>query len=97
MIDRKLTLEVWYPAVAGAGKLATYDDVTRLHKPFSIQGAALRDATALKEGQFPLVVLSHGYTGYRTIMFYLGEHLASHGGVLQTFRPGFSIISVALY
>jgi predicted dienelactone hydrolase len=29
-----------------------------------------------------LVVLSHGYTGYRTIMFYLGEHLASHGYVV---------------
>ena len=26
-----------------------------------------------------VVVLSHGYTGYRTIMYYLGEHLASHG------------------
>ena len=27
-------------------------------------------------------MLSHGYTGYRTIMYYLGEHLASHGYIV---------------
>ncbi|MDG1165949.1 MAG: acetylhydrolase, partial [Porticoccaceae bacterium] len=31
---------------------------------------------------FPLILLSHGFTGYRTQMFYLGEHLASHGYVV---------------
>jgi predicted dienelactone hydrolase len=53
-----------------------------LGKAFSIQGNALRGAEIHDEGDFPLVVLSHGYTGYRTIMFYLGEHLASHGYVV---------------
>ena len=33
-------------------------------------------------GKYPLVVLSHGYTGYRTLMFYLAEHLASHGYIV---------------
>ena len=37
---------------------------------------------ALSEGSFPLILLSHGFTGYRTQMFYLGEHLASHGYVV---------------
>lgn len=82
--DRPLTLEVWYPADAQVANTptATYENVTRLHKPFSLVGTAYRDASPQASGQFPLVVLSHGYTGYRTIMFYLGEHLASHGYVV---------------
>ncbi|MFT4937576.1 MAG: putative dienelactone hydrolase [Paraglaciecola sp.] len=81
--DRNLTLEVWYPAqVAKKQALASYENVTRLHQPFSLQGSAYRDAPVVKNDNFPLVVLSHGYTGYRTIMFYLGEHLASHGYVV---------------
>lgn len=82
--SRELTLEVWYPAKASNNNmLASYAGVTRLHKPFSLQGEAYRDATPAKGEQgYPLVVLSHGYTGDRTIMFYLGEHLASHGYVV---------------
>jgi predicted dienelactone hydrolase len=82
-VDRKLTVEVWYPATADKqAALATYENVTRLHKPFSLQGSSYRDAPVMTDGQYPLVVLSHGYTGYRTIMFYLAEHLASHGYVV---------------
>jgi predicted dienelactone hydrolase len=81
--DRKLTVEVWYPAKADKNEqLATYENVTRLHKPFSLQGSSYRDAPVMKDGKYPLVVLSHGYTGYRTIMFYLAEHLASHGYIV---------------
>lgn len=81
--DRSLILEVWYPSkINSKSAKATYKNVTRLHKPFELQGDAYRDAIALEEGQFPLVVLSHGYTGYRTIMFYLAEHLASHGYIV---------------
>lgn len=81
--DRSLTLEVWYPSkINSKSQKATYKNITRLHKPFELQGDAYRNASAIKEGKFPLVVLSHGYTGYRTIMFYLGEHLASHGYVV---------------
>lgn len=81
---RELTLEVWYPAkVNNNDQLASYSGVTRLHKPFLLQGEAYRDTTpANVEQGNPLVVLSHGYTGDRTIMFYLGEHLASHGYVV---------------
>ena len=81
--DRTLTLEVWYPAVIKETDIqATYENVTRTHKAFSIQGHSVRDAKTNPEKTYPLVVLSHGYTGYRTIMFYLGEHLASHGYVV---------------
>ena len=86
-IERQLVVEVWYPAAFAKGQdhqqtLATYKNVTRLQKPFELQGEAYRDAPALTEGRFPLIFLSHGFTGYRTTMFYLGEHLASHGYVV---------------
>jgi len=82
--DRTLTLELWYPAQdAPTQALAHYDNVTRLHHPFSVQGTAYRDAPVLdSKEKMPLVVISHGYTGYRTLMFYLGEHLASHGYIV---------------
>jgi alpha-beta hydrolase superfamily lysophospholipase len=81
--DRTLTIEVWYPAsVKDSDPMATYENVTRTHKAFSMQGSSVRDAKAVQGETFPLVVISHGYTGYRTIMFYLAEHLASHGYVV---------------
>jgi predicted dienelactone hydrolase len=82
--DRSLKLEVWYPAKPTTNSNPTsYLNVTRSQKKFEIQGSAYRDLPPSTDtGKFPLVVLSHGYTGYRTIMFYLGEHLASHGYVV---------------
>lgn len=82
-IERPLVLEVWYPAqVPETAAQATYKNVTRLQKPFELQGTAYRDAPTLQSGSFPLILLSHGFTGYRTQMFYLGEHLASHGYIV---------------
>ncbi|WP_288741581.1 hypothetical protein [uncultured Rheinheimera sp.] len=85
--DRELLLELWYPAektlpTGALAQRATYDNVTKSHQPFSIQANALRDAKAKTGQNYPLVVLSHGYVGYRTLMFYLAEHLASHGYVV---------------
>ena len=55
-IERPLVLEVWYPAAAAVTEkpdqiLATYKDVTRLLKPFELQGQAYRDAPAVAEGR----------------------------------------------
>lgn len=89
--DRPLRLEVWYPLPkTSTGTAAVYRDVTRTGIPFAIAGKALRDAAptdasldnSISAASYPLVVLSHGYTGYRSIMYYLGEHLASHGYVV---------------
>ncbi len=82
--DRHLTLEIWYPAgtIPTDSKAASYENVTKSHRPFQIQGVAFRDVPTAQEQRYPLVVLSHGYTGYRTLMYYLGEHLASHGYVV---------------
>jgi len=81
-VERSLTLEVWYPAASSAQK-ATYINETRSGQVFEVQADASRDAPiAAADTDFPVIVISHGYTGYRTLMFYLGEHLASHGYVV---------------
>jgi predicted dienelactone hydrolase len=82
---RQLKLEIWYPAnIQNESKKTIYSDVTRTLKPFSIKANAYRDVDVLHitNTKFPLVVLSHGYTGYRTLMHYLGEHLASNGYIV---------------
>ena len=79
---RALNVEVWYPT-AQHQKNSTYENQTRNGKPFSISADVARDADILaSDTTYPVVVLSHGYTGYRTIMYYLGEHLASHGYIV---------------
>lgn len=81
--SRKLTLEVWYPSSDSQQKNSSYQNETRSGIAFSVVAKANRNSgLKLGAGQFPLVVLSHGYTGYRTIMYYLGEHLASHGYIV---------------
>jgi predicted dienelactone hydrolase len=91
LYDRQLTLEVWYPnskitkSKQSSEVKTTYQDQTRSGKPFELQGEAYRDIKVDPSlGKFPLIVLSHGYTGYRTMMFYLAEHLASHGYVVAS-------------
>ncbi|MFT6270116.1 MAG: putative dienelactone hydrolase [Alphaproteobacteria bacterium] len=79
---RSLTLEVWHPSVDKSLKKVTYENELRTGIKFSFLGDATRDVKIDASEDWPLVVLSHGYTGYRTIMYYLGEHLASHGYVV---------------
>lgn len=84
--DRLLKVEIWYPTPdTPSSKRATYDNQTRSGISFSLQGKAYRDQAVLVASngeKYPLIVLSHGYTGYRSIMYYLGEHLASHGYIV---------------
>lgn len=92
LYDRPLKVEVWYPAIIPAGKaeLTTYTDYfgsvtdsTRPIVPFSFSGRALRDAAPDKQSAaFPLVIVSHGYTGSRVLLSYLAENLASKGYIV---------------
>jgi predicted dienelactone hydrolase len=92
LYDRLLKVEVWYPALLPAGKieLTTYTDhfgsvtdSTRPVVPFTFSGRALRDAAPDKRtAAFPLVIVSHGYTGSRVLLSYLNENLASKGYVV---------------
>lgn len=90
--DRPLTVEIWYPAHIPEGdeEVETYAQVmgnngnpNRPIVPFTFKGRSLRDARAdLSGGPYPLLILSHGYTGSRLGYTYLTEHLASKGYVI---------------
>jgi len=85
-------VEVWYPAaVAPTGDIAydVRDEVppavrealsgTDVAAGYSFPGT--RDA-ALADGQFPLVLFSHGYSGIRQQSSFLTSHLASWGMIV---------------
>jgi pimeloyl-ACP methyl ester carboxylesterase len=88
--DRRLTLEVWYPAVIPAGAVERVVWETAMPgaaapgvpRTFQTIGKALRDAAPVTSEQFPLVVVSHGYPGSRIFLSYLSENLASKGYVV---------------
>ena len=80
--DRPLTVELWYPAVQGTPPGTTYATLLRDgHRAITLHGSACRGA-AQATGDFPLVILSHGYPGNRMLMGHFGEKLASHGYVV---------------
>ena len=79
--DRPLTVEIWYPAATGTEAGSTYDTVLRDGEtPVTLKGRAARDA-APADGNFPMILISHGYPGNRFLMSHLGETLASKGYV----------------
>lgn len=84
--DRRLTLEVWYPARLAAGARAGGEYHVITSDPSitaTLAGKAVRDAEAVRtEGRFPLVIVSHGYPGNRFLMSHLTENLASKGFVV---------------
>ena len=82
LYDRPLTLEIWYPAAIGTEAGGRYTATLRDGATTAtLTGRAARDADPAPEGQFPLVLLSHGYPGNRYLMSHLGENLASKGYV----------------
>ena len=92
LYDRPLKIEVWYPAdiPAGSKEIVTYDDVMgnansedRPLIPFTFLGRAVRNSKPLlRDGPYPLIMVSHGYTGSRLLFTYLTENLASKGYVV---------------
>lgn len=87
LVDRRLTVEIWYPARPRPGaKPAIYADALAAEPPaapvaFTVPGIAVRDAPAVA-GPFPLVILSHGFGGATAGMSWLAENLASKGYVV---------------
>ncbi len=92
LYDRPLTVEIWYPAIIPVSKPATvtyesvlgrFNDPKRPLIPFTFTGRASRDAQPdLSGGDYPLVIVSHGYLGSRLLLTYLTENLASKGYVV---------------
>lgn len=84
--DRRLVLEVWYPAArendGGEYRVFLRDGKTEV----SIAGRAKRNAAPQVEnsGKFPLIIVSHGYPGNRFLLSPLAENLASKGYVVAS-------------
>ncbi|QUL36939.1 dienelactone hydrolase [Erythrobacter sp. JK5] len=87
--DRVLDVRLYYPAVerTGTGAVAythTMDPPDMEPVTLDYQGRALDGAEALAEGQFPLVIMSHGFNGWSTQFSNLAEHIASRGYVVAS-------------
>src|SRR5580658_9058300 len=85
--DRVLIVDVWYPARAAPGSAPVVYEAS-LPSPapeppasFSVPGLAVRGATPAG-GRYPLVIVSHGYSGAPAAMTWLTENLASKGYVV---------------
>jgi predicted dienelactone hydrolase len=86
--DRRLTVDVWYPAKPTSGaKPETYTAAFTAELPgappvkFSVTGLGIRGA-APAGGGYPLIIVSHGYGNAPAAMAWLTENLASKGYVV---------------
>jgi len=85
--ERPLPVDIWYPAMVRAGaRTVTYADTLPSERPrkpaaFTVEGLAVRGAAPVS-GRFPLVIVSHGYSGTPAAMTWLTENLASKGYVV---------------
>ncbi|MFM2084896.1 MAG: hypothetical protein RLY95_1714, partial [Pseudomonadota bacterium] len=83
--NRPITLEVWYPAAAGATGNTTLRALLRDGKTeANLQGRAVRDAAPASGAAFPLVIISHGFPGNRFLLSPIAENIASKGYVVAS-------------
>ena len=85
--ERRLTVEVWYPAdLAGGEPGGTYEAITRNPQiTATLRGRASRNADALVgAAPYPLIIISHGYPGNRYLLSHAGENLASKGYIVAS-------------
>ena len=85
--DRKLVVDIWYPATVKAGaprmtyRGSLFGETPRPPVSFSQAGLAVRDASPVGSAH-PLVIVSHGYSNAPAVMTWLTENLASKGYVV---------------
>lgn len=86
---RELPVSVWYPTNRGLGAAARY---------FFINRDEVSDEAPIVDGEFPVMMFSHGNGGLKEQSFFMTEHWASHGWIVfspdhidNTFRSGTSI------
>lgn len=78
--DRALPVDVWFPTAAGQAATTEYPLAAGIGLPSAV---AVEDAVPL-DGDWPLLVFSHGYGGIATQSVELTEWLASHGFVVAS-------------
>ncbi len=87
MHDRKLVVDIWYPALVKKGsKYLTYRAAFWGEPPkppvsFTVPGLAVMNATPTGAAH-PLIIVSHGYSNAPASMTWLTENLASKGYVV---------------
>lgn len=87
LVERKLRVDIWYPATAARGaKTVTYrgslwGEPPRAPVAFSQAGLAVANAKPVGRDH-PLVMISHGYGNNPAVMTWLTENLASKGYVV---------------
>ena len=72
--DRTLRVVVWYPTAATTGDRGSYLGL----------GEAIFDAPILEDGEFPVLLYSHGTTSFAECAYDLMEYFASHGFVVAS-------------
>lgn len=84
--QRKLTVQMWYPAFPGAvGSKALRVFLRDGTTEVDVHGqATLWAAPIVNAGPFPLVIISHGYPGNRFLLSHLAENIASKGYVVAS-------------
>ncbi len=86
-----LAVDVWYPARPAAGAVPERYVGSLPSEPpaapaqFSVRGIAVRNAASVA-GDFPLVVVSHGWSNITAALTWLTENLASKGYVVAAIR-----------
>ena len=102
-VNRMLAVDLWYPATPRPGaRPVRYADALPGEPPlgpaaFTVKGLAVRDAVA-DGGRYPLIIVSHGYSGTPAAMTWLTENLASKGYVVAAIHhrdPDISDVSKA--
>lgn len=82
---RLLGVEIWYPAAADSHERTSYE----LFPGVAFSAAGAQHAPAVCNGQFPLVLFSHGRTGVRIAYSLACEALAARGAiVVSADHPG---------
>lgn len=90
-LDSGPLVEVWYPAVDGTSGTVDYEvrdflpeavsDLLTSDAPAGYEFEGARDVD-VADGQFPVVLFSHGFSGFRLQSTYLTSHLATYGMVV---------------
>ncbi|KKK41396.1 hypothetical protein LCGC14_0645460 [marine sediment metagenome] len=83
--NRNLPIEIWYPALEKYTGQDLVEETQDEYELFAqkIKQDAVREAQ-LREGCYPLIMFSHGFSGHRRQTTHFCTHLASHGYVVAS-------------
>ena len=82
--ERKIPIEIWYPATDDyIGQDLDEKKMDKYRLFGRVKQEAVRNAK-IREGCFPLVMFSHGFSGHRRQTTHFCCHLASHGYIVSS-------------